>query len=166
MKNQMANMNGRGRGTLSWVSASLWLLVAFFLSSAPARAQFSIDWFTIDGGGGTSTGGVYAVSGTIGQPDAGTLAGGNFSIVGGFWGLLSLVQTPNAPLLSIALTATNTAIISWPSSSTGFVLQQNTNDVASLNWSNVLTAPTDNGTIRYIIVNPPTGNRFYRLQRP
>jgi hypothetical protein len=29
-----------------------------------------LDWFTIDGGGGTSTGGVYAVSGTIGQPDA------------------------------------------------------------------------------------------------
>lgn len=102
----------------------------------------------------------------IGHPDAGALTGGNFSIAGGFWGLLTLVQTPNAPLLSIALTATNTAIISWPSPSTGFVLQQNTNDVASLNWSNVVTAPTDNGTIRYIIVNPPTGNRFYRLQRP
>ena len=32
----------------------------------PARAQqYSIDWFTIDGSGGTSTGGVYQVSGTI-----------------------------------------------------------------------------------------------------
>ena len=164
MKNEVANTNGRG--WLSRISAFLWLLVALFLSSASARAQFSIDWFTIDGGGGTSTGGVYSLSGTIGQPDAGALTGGNFSLAGGFWGLLTLVQTPDAPLLSIALTATNTAIISWPSPSTGFVLQQNTNNVASLTWSNVLATPTDNGTIRYIIVNPPTGNRYYRLKRP
>ena len=39
-----------------------------------AQAQYSIDWSTIDGGGGTSTGGVYTVSGTIGQPDAGGIA--------------------------------------------------------------------------------------------
>ena len=35
------------------------------------HAQFVVGWSTIDGGGGTSTGGVYQVSGTIGQPDAG-----------------------------------------------------------------------------------------------
>jgi len=34
-------------------------------------APLSIDWHTIDGGGGTSSGGVYSVVGTIGQPDAG-----------------------------------------------------------------------------------------------
>jgi hypothetical protein len=49
-------------------------LVVFSVSTA--RAQFSIDWFTIDGGGGTSTGGVFSVTGTIGQPDAGTLTNG------------------------------------------------------------------------------------------
>jgi hypothetical protein len=42
-------------------------------------------------------------------------------------------------------------------------LQQNTNNVASPNWSNAPTTPIDNGTIKYIIVNPPVGNRFYRL---
>ena len=36
-----------------------------------AAQSYSIDWHTIDGGRGTSTGGVYAVSGTIGQHDAG-----------------------------------------------------------------------------------------------
>src|SRR5262249_49561063 len=77
-----------------------------------AHAQsFSIDWFTIDGGGGTSTGGVFAVSGTVGQPDAGVaMSGGNFSVTGGFWSLFSTVQTPGAPTLSIFLTATNTAM--------------------------------------------------------
>jgi hypothetical protein len=45
-------------------------------------------------------------------------------------------------------------------------LQQNTNSVASVNWSNVTTAPADNGSIKYIIVNPPAGNRWYRLSKP
>jgi hypothetical protein len=49
-----------------------------------ASGQFSIDWSTIDGGGGTSVGGVYSVSGTIDQPDAGaTMSGGNFSPAAG-----------------------------------------------------------------------------------
>ena len=132
-----------------------------------ARAQYSIDWFTIDGGGGTSTGGVYSVSGTIGQHDAGgPMTNGQYSITGGFWSLLSVVQTPGAPSLGITFTTTNTALVSWPSPSTDYVLQQNTNGVASVNWSNVTTTPTDNGTIKFIIVNPPTGNRFYRLFKP
>ncbi len=142
-----------------------WCLV--LLLPAPTHAQtLSIDWFTIDGGGGTSTGGVYSVSGTVGQPDAGRMSGGNYAVDGGFWGLIAAVQAPGAPLLAISLTSTNTAMISWPSPSTGFSLQQNSNSVASVNWSNVITVPTDNGTIKYVIVNPPSGNRFYRLKSP
>jgi hypothetical protein len=54
--------------------------------SAPA-ATYSIDWYTIDGGGGTSSsGGGYSLSGTIGQPDAGSMSGSGYSLVGGFWG--------------------------------------------------------------------------------
>jgi hypothetical protein len=75
--------------------------------------SYSIDWFTIDGGGGTSTGALYSVSGTIGQPDAGgPLSGGIYSLTGGFWSLLSVVQTPGSPWLSIMLTVTNTALVS------------------------------------------------------
>lgn len=76
---------------------------------------YSLDWHALDGGGGTSTGGVYSVSGTIGQPDAGAMSGGNYSLTGGFWSLLSLVQIPGSPLLTISFTSTNTAIVSWPS---------------------------------------------------
>lgn len=129
-----------------------------------ARAQYSIDWFTIDGGGGTSTGNVYSVSGSIGQPDAGMMSGGNYSLVGGFWGI-SVIQTPGAPLLRIFLTATNTAVISWPSPSSGFTLQQN-GDLNALSWIAPPNAVTDNGTNKFIIVSPPTGNRFYRLIKP
>ena len=138
------------------------------LTAATVHAEnYSLDWFTIDGGGGTSTGGVYSVSGTIGQPDAGpTMSGGNYTIDGGFWSLLSVVQTPGSPLLSIARTTTNMVAVFWPSPSTGFTLQQNINGIATVNWSNIVTTPTDDGTTKTVIVNPPTGNRYYRLFKP
>ena len=48
--------------------------------------DFEIGRSTIDGGGITfSTGGDVELSGTIGQPDAGTLRGGEFTLTGGFW---------------------------------------------------------------------------------
>lgn len=142
------------------------LLAGFALTGTMnLRAQYAIDWYTIDGGGGTSTGGVYSVSGTIGQPDAGTvMTGGNYSLTGGFWSAVA-VQTPGAPLLSIAATPTNTVVISWPSPAAGFVLQQNTN-LGSTNWTTVATPPTDDGSTRSVIVSPPVGNRFYRLRNP
>jgi hypothetical protein len=136
------------------------------LAAGVCAQSYSIDWFTIDGGGGTSTGGVYSVSGTIGQPDAGAvMTGGNYSLQGGFWAIQA-VQTPGAPFLSIARTTTNTVVVSWPSPSTGFLLQQNTNSIASVNWSNAPGAIQDNGTTKSLVVNPPAGNRFYRLFKP
>jgi hypothetical protein len=65
---------------------ALTALVVLAGAASQSLAQFSISWFTIDGGGGTSTGGNFTLSGTIGQPDAGApLTGGNFSLTGGFW---------------------------------------------------------------------------------
>jgi hypothetical protein len=139
-------------------------LLAASLVSGHAQS-FSIDWHSIDGGGGTSTGGVYSISGTIGQPDAGTMSGGSYSLAGGFWAIVSALQTPSAPLLTIRLTQTNTVVISWPSPSTGFSLQQNS-DLNTATWSAPPETITDNGTNKFIIVNPPTGNRFYRLSKP
>ena len=159
----VGNRGARDRVALPAVGVLLALLAGLLSASAQ---PYTIDWWTVDGGGGTSTGGVYSVSGTIGQPDAGpTMSGGNYTIDGGFWGLIAAVQTPGAPLLSIARTTTNTVAVYWPSPSTGFVLQQNTNSISSVNWSNVVTTPSDDGTTKTVIVDPPTGNRFYRLKK-
>ena len=50
-------------------------------------AGYSLDWSTIDGGGQTvSRGGGYILGGTLGQPDAGLLKDGGYSLGGGFWG--------------------------------------------------------------------------------
>ena len=46
------------------------LTAALVLTGAAALAQYSVNWFKIAGGGGTSSGGSYALSGTIGQADA------------------------------------------------------------------------------------------------
>ncbi len=70
-----------------------------------------------------------------------------------------------APSLTIRFTTTNTVAISWPSPSTGFTLQENTTGIGTTNWNNVGITPTDDGTIRTVIIAPPTGNRFYRLKK-
>jgi len=145
----------------SWIGFVL--LLGILSAAAP---PYTMDWYTVDGGG-TSTGGVYSVNGTIGQADAGgPLTGGQYSLTGGFWSLLAALQTPGTPLLTITRTTTNTVMVSWPSPSPGYQLQQNTNSVSSVNWSNVFATPTDDGTTKSLVVNPPTGNRFYRLFKP
>jgi len=143
----------------------LFLLFSLLIPTLGLAQPYTIDWYKVSGGGGTSTGGVYSVSGTIGQPDAGgPMTGGSYSLSGGFWSLIA-VQTPGAPFLKIFLTATNTAVVSWPSPSSGWNLQQSL-DLGATNWVTPPETINDNGTNRFIIVNPPVGNRFYRLRNP
>jgi hypothetical protein len=143
------------------------IAVFLALASGVARAQsYSIDWFTIDGGGGTSTGGVYSVSGTIGQPDAGHMSGGNYTLDGGFWGIIAAVQTQGAPTLRVVLTSTNTVVVAWPYPSTGFSLQQNPIVNVPASWTNVPNPITQVGGENQVIVAPPAGNRFFRLKSP
>ena len=65
------------------------LLAVCMLLSLSALGQaggdYVLDWSTIDGGGGTSSGGQYKLTGTIGQPDAAYSTGGNYELLGGFW---------------------------------------------------------------------------------
>lgn len=137
---------------------------------APALAQaqnYSIDWFKIAGGGGISSGTngstIYTVSGTIGQQDAGTaMTGGNFSLTGGFWSLFALVQLNGSPVLTISLT-NNTAVVSWPYPSTGFVLQTNNNLANSNHWANFTGATNVIGGSNSVSVTPRAGDLFFRL---
>jgi hypothetical protein len=130
-----------------------------------AQAQYSVDWQTIDGGG-TSTGGVYTVSGTIGQADAGTMSGDHYTLAGGFWGLIATVQTPGAPWLTITLNPQlSTITVSWALSETSWQLQATTNLVTTGSiWTEY--AYQTNGATCCRIESPPNGNRFYRLHKP
>jgi hypothetical protein len=67
--------------------------LALTLARDAALAQsgngYDLTWNTVDGGGRTvSGGGGYALGGTMGQPDAGALTGGRYTLVGGFWGTM------------------------------------------------------------------------------
>lgn len=138
--------------------------LVFVASAIIVHAQsYSIDWFTLDGGGGTSTGGVYSVSGTIGQPDAGALSGGSYTLAGGFWGIVSAVQSPGAPLLSIERISSAVRVF-WPRPSTGFVLDQSLTVTGA--WSQVSFPYTTNTTDISITLPAPVGNKFYRLRLP
>src|SRR5207248_11213409 len=74
------------------------LLVSAALARAQSGGSFDLSWYTIDGrGSASSTGGIYSVGGTIGQPDAGTSSGGVFAVTGGFWGASPSSPTPTIP---------------------------------------------------------------------
>ena len=122
--------------------------------------SYSVDWYKIAGGGGTSTGGTYQVSGTIGQPDAsGAMSGGGYSVTGGYWAMINVVQMPGAPLLTITY-AGNQAVVSWNPSVSGYTLQTNAN-LASPAWGNYLGNVVNNSATNA----PPTGNVFFRLKQ-
>ena len=141
-------------------------ILSLLLFAPTARGQFTIDWFTVDGGGVmNASGGTFTLSGTIGQPDAGgAMSGGNYSVTGGFWALIQVVQTPGAPTLYIGGSG-STVTVYWQNVS-GWSLIQNgnlTTPVAS--WSANNTATLTGGTNYLTLTNPP-GNLFYRLTHP
>jgi hypothetical protein len=75
------------------LTSSLVLALLIAAASAPAGTtpEFAIVKFTVDGGGGKSTGGAYTLTGTIGQPDASVQdsTGSTFALSGGFWSRIS-----------------------------------------------------------------------------
>jgi len=131
-----------------------------FFTAAAFGQSYSIDWHTIDGGGGTSTGGVYSVSGTIGQPEAGTMSGGNYTLDGGFWALPTIVQVINAPTLTIVPSGAGQPMISWTPATPGFVLQE-TWVLSPANWTN-----SPSGATNPITVPTTLPIKFYRLFKP
>jgi hypothetical protein len=63
------------------------LLLAGVAVHAQVGGDHDLTWSTVDGGGATfSTGSGYSLGGTTGQPDAGAMTGGVYTLAGGFWG--------------------------------------------------------------------------------
>jgi hypothetical protein len=154
---------------LRWsvLNSHLLLLAALLLLPPALRAQpLTMHLWSITAGGGTSTGGSLKLSGSVGQTSTGGLTGGNFSLQGGFWSVLSAVQTQGGPLLSILVT-NGAVIISWPKPATGWSLQ--TTPALSgpgLNWTPVTQTYQDNGSSLSVTLSAPHGNAFFRLHNP
>ena len=81
---------------------ALTLRQVFLVEADPVGGTFAIPWWTVDNGGGNSSGPTFGVRGTIGQPDAGQLSGSTYGIYGGFWGPLA-ATTPSDQYLPFIL---------------------------------------------------------------
>ena len=144
------------------IASSLLALAALTTSAQ----TYAVDWYKIAGGGGTSAGGTYQVSGTIGQPDAGgAMNGGGYSVTGGYWSMISVVQLAGLPNLLIVANGPNSVKVLWPNTGS-YTLQQNANVAAPGSWTTSgYSISTSNGT-NSITITPPTGNLFFRLSKP
>ena len=122
------------------------LLLATFTNPAPAlNDRFGIS---------VATGGAELILIGAYRNDAGATSAGAAYLFS------SAARTSEPPSLTIRLPSPNTMAVSWPSPSTGWMLQENTNDVSSVNWSNAPGMIQNDGTNKTLIVNPPTGSRF------
>jgi parallel beta-helix repeat protein len=81
----------------------------------------------------------------------------------------TVIVTSVAPvLLTIQVIAPDLAILSWPATSPGWVLQE-TESLVTSNWTNTITggsALTTGGGTNQVIVSPRDGNKFFRLFHP
>jgi len=126
-------------------------------SCVAAQGQYALDWFSVDGGGGTSAAGAFALGGTIGQPDAGVMSGGVFALHGGLWPGVAL-PIPSGPTLFIEL-AGSQVIISWSPATRGFALEM-TEDLAASEWT-----PAPGGSTNPATLDIGATPAFFRLVR-
>lgn len=131
---------------------------ALLLATWVARGQtYSIDWYAVEAGGGTSSSAHYTLSGSIGQPEGGAATSANYAFEGGFWpGLVETGPPPDVTLL-IQLSAGGVAI-SWEPATPGFVLEE-TDSLSSPSWS---AAPAGNP----VTIAASAKTKFYRVKKP
>ncbi len=135
--------------------------------------QFSVTGHVAAGGGGTSQGSGFAITGTIGQADAAPrLQNGCWSVDPGFWGAYATINTPGAPVLRVRLTSFSTVRVSFTPGCGDWVLQW----AATLNTEPPATAWADDPPSELVPVGdelvrdfhmPSWGPRlFFRLRQP
>lgn len=149
-----------GSGRRGVVFASVVALGLAWLSLSALAQDKAVESAVISGGGGSSSGSRFQVTGTIGQVDASVsrMAGTRFGVQGGFHALIA-IQTPGAPELSIRVSG-GQVVVSWPDEVEGWILQESGKVGPAAAWSSSIGV-TDNR----LTLGLPTGNRFYRLQR-
>lgn len=132
-------------------------LAAVVMSVAQAE-EFSVSWFSMDGGGGFSGGGAYALFGTVGQPDAAAPStGGGYTLTAGF--VPGLGVQNGAPLLSIEATSPEQVKLAWDARGVDYVLQQ----AVTLDPGAWVDIPA--GGISPVVLTALESGSFYRLRR-
>jgi hypothetical protein len=94
----------RKRGQAAMKRSGIWMLTAALLTLgafgaawASTGGSYELSWFTVEGGGGESSQGRYALTGCVGQCDAGTSIGGRYKVYGGFLPVTAELDTAARP---------------------------------------------------------------------
>ena len=100
------------------------LVCAGFRSSANEEEPvFAIPQYAVYGGGGTSSGGGFAISGAIGEISAREMIGGTFTLRSGL-GVIHLLQTPDTPPLRIRIAGPDTVEVFWEAGDEAWLLEE------------------------------------------
>ena len=151
--------------TPKWLLPSM-LALAIGLGVGGAQ-DYSLIRSTIDGGGGRSAGGRYTVDATIGQPDVGDAGGGRYSLAGGYWGAIHVIQAPEGPRLSIGYDAEGDRFtVSWTLPDDGWVLDSSADLGLGSPWTEIPAEEYQhNDTHRFVVIEATGGRGFFRLRR-
>lgn len=160
-------------------------LAGALTASAQSGGVYSLKWHTLDSGGGRCAGGVFALHGTIGQPETGeelrsdlptfagaldafevgALAGPIYALRGGFW--TGFGRTEIGPRLAIQHDDLDFITLSWPFPSAGFVLQQTTNlNAPDGRWTDFQGSPAVVGTNWQVGRRATNAAQLFRLFKP
>jgi hypothetical protein len=138
--------------------AAMLMLVATAL--AQSGGSYTLEWFSVDGGGGTSSGGAFVLHGIAGQPDAGASSGSSFAITGGYLAVsLTSGQTTTSTATvtsspTFTATHTKTATRTFTPSSTATKTSTNPSGATNTPTRTPTKTPTQPGN-----TNTPTRTR-------
>jgi hypothetical protein len=126
---------------------------------------YVMDGAVLSAGGGVSTGGVFSVSGAVGQGVVTSAKSGDYELQTGFWSWVVVVQTPSAPRLSVT-SSNGFAVLTWPVASGQFLLEQSQSVTAPpASWSVVPLAYSTNNNVISVTAPLSHGVMFYRLRK-
>jgi hypothetical protein len=145
-------------------SAALLVLAATLAKASLSAQGFAVHTSNVTGGGGTSHGVGFSISGTIGEPSASTLAGDSFSVSPGYWNVVTALNEPEAPILALERHPDGSVTVSWPSTALGFVLEQSA-DLTPGSWVISPVSVADDGATRSVRITAPQDRIFLRLAR-
>lgn len=152
----------------AWSLLGAALAGAALVATVAAENPYDLRWHSVGSGGGSATGGVYSLRGTIGQPVASRTSGGPYALTGGFWSAAEVIQTPDLPVLGIERLPAGVLRVFWAKPADGVVLQQVSGISGSpvVGWADVpVSVYQTNETHISLTLAAPVGMQIFQLRR-
>jgi hypothetical protein len=70
----------------------------------------------------------------------------------------------SVPPVSLVLASSNSVVLSWPMSSSQFILKESSDLTTTTNWNPVTNASTVAGQNKQVLLDRAPGSKFYRLE--